>query len=110
MMHETFNPAYSQGTSRRHVFSPLGLPRRAWREERQLHAVYRVFPAQGEAVVVDAETATDAIAKSGVEAPRKVVKGRFSLEDVLAPDMLKESGETFFTRVDAPEETPLPSL
>ncbi|MBN8531099.1 MAG: hypothetical protein J0L97_04475 [Alphaproteobacteria bacterium] len=97
-----FNPAYAPQATPLKEFTPLAMPRRTWAEDRQLHKVYRVFSASGEVAVVEADTATDAIQKSGLETPVKVVKGRFSMENILAPGTLKETSETVLTRVDLP--------
>lgn len=96
-----FNPAYAPPASLK-AFVPLGVPRRTWVEERQLHKVYRVYAVTGEMVVVEAETATDAIQKSGFSNPKKVVKGRFSMENILEPGTLKETSDTVLTGLERP--------
>lgn len=68
---------HSPGRRRRAApgFAPLALPRRRWAAS-DYGPRYCVFPAGGEGVWVEAASAVEAIGKSGVTSPVKVVRGQ----------------------------------
>lgn len=63
------------------VFLPIEFPARVWRESNY-NLRYHVFTSETERVSVPAVSAIDAIAKSGIEKPFKIMRGMATEETV----------------------------
>lgn len=68
-------------------FEPIILPLRVISEEAVQG--YRVYKNPTEFVTVDAAMAAEAIEKSGVSNPFRVVRAELEVSDVLGPELLK---------------------